>query len=171
MRKIVVLVVGLILLSAVAWVYFSPKKNDAPIHYHAGFRVYVDGQLQDYTDPKYMNYTMCTTTKKKPTKEDEQIDKAHLHDGVGDVVHVEQSGSIWRDLFTNIKVQLPQDKPAVGYINGVQVADIMHSPITAYSTAIFIVGTNAGEHEKEIVPIEHIKEVEAKSELCGTNTN
>ena len=171
MRKIGILIGGMIIVVIGALGYFGFKKDTVPVHYHAGFRVYIDGQLQDYTDPKYMDYTMCTTTKKKPTREEEQIDKAHLHDGVGDVVHVEQPDSVWGDLFENIKVKLPSDKPIVGYINGAKVADIMHQPITAYSTTIFVVGTDEGGHGHEIVPIEHIKEVESKSELCGTSTN
>ncbi len=160
----------LVLIAAIfSWNHLAPVKIEPPVHYHAGFRVYIDGTLQDYSDTKYMNYTMCSATATKPTKSEDQEEKAHLHDGVDDVVHVERNGATWGDLFTNIKVQFPKDKPLVGYIDGKKIADIMHTPITAYTTAIFVVGTDAPDHSQEVVPLAHIKEVEATSEICGKN--
>jgi hypothetical protein len=83
------------------------------------------------------------------------------------VVHTHRSGSKWGDLFKNIQVELPKDKVLTGYINGTLNEDIMNSPIKEYTTAIFVVGESTASHGSEIVPIEHIKDVEARSELCG----
>ncbi len=115
-----------------------------------------------------MNFVPCSEHDVKKSPEEEQIEKAHLHDGVGDVVHTHRSGATWGDLFKNIQVKLPNDKVFNGYINGIEQEDIMDSPIKEYTTAIFIVGENNASHDKEIVSIDHIREVEAKSELCGT---
>jgi hypothetical protein len=155
---------------AANWLYASPTKDDSheAVHYHAGFRVYIDGTLQDYSDYKYMNFVPCSEHDVKKTPAEEQIEKAHLHDGVGDVVHTHRAGAVWGDLFKNIQVELPKDKQLKGYINGIENEDIMETPIKEYTTAIFVVGDNNASHDKEIVSIEHIKEVEAKSELCGT---
>jgi hypothetical protein len=139
------------------------------VHYHAGFRVYVDGALQDYTDAKFMNFTPCSEHDVQLTKEQEQMELAHLHDFVGDVVHSHRSGATWGDLFKNINVDLPKDKSLTGYINGIENEDIMNTPIKAYTTAIFIVGSDDSGHGQEIVSEEHIRQVETKSELCGTN--
>ncbi|MBP9670203.1 hypothetical protein KBD75_02275 [Candidatus Woesebacteria bacterium] len=163
---------GCLLIVAIVanWRYSSPTSGDLHegVHYHAGFRVYIDGVLQDYSDYKYMNFVPCSEHDEKKSPAEEQIEKAHLHDGVGDVVHVHRSGSTWGDLFKNIQVELPKDKELKGYIGGALSENIMEAPITEYTTAIFIVGENQSSHDKEIVSIDHIKEVEAKSELCGT---
>ncbi len=165
--KLGLLVVCVGLAGLANW-FYSPTKETEHLHYHAGFKVYTDGQLQDYSDYKYMNFVPCSEHDEKKSRAEEQIEKAHLHDGVDDVVHVHRSGARWGDLFTNIKVELPTDKKLKGYIDGREIDDIMREPITAYTTAIFVVGESESGHEKEIVSIEHIKEVEAKSELCGS---
>jgi hypothetical protein len=166
------LILGALGVAVVAnWMYSSPKESSdehGSVHYHAGFRVYIDGTLQDYSSYQYMNFVPCSEHDAKKSPAEEQIEKAHLHDGVGDVVHTHRSGAVWGDLFKNIQVELPKDKQLKGYINGIENEDIMESPIKEYTTAIFIVGENKASHDKEMVSIDHIKEVEAKSELCGT---
>lgn len=157
-----------VLAMLVANWYFSPKEVEH-VHYHAGFLVYIDDELQDYSNYKYMNFVACTEHDTKKSSQEEQIEKAHLHDSIGDVVHVHRKGAIWGDLFKNIKVQIPKDKELVGYINGERVEDIMQQPIAEYSSVVFVIGKSDIDHSKGVVTKEHIKEVEAKSELCGSN--
>jgi len=78
-------VVGLIGIGG-WWVTRKPTK----IHYHAGFQVYVDGVKQDFSADKYMKVDPCTIAPK--TAADVQLDKGHLHDKVGDVVHIHTTG-------------------------------------------------------------------------------
>ena len=60
----------------------------------------------------------CLTNGKEDTNsENIQLEKAHLHDNVGDLVHIEARDAFWRDLFTNIKFPMDYAKTA-GYING-----------------------------------------------------
>lgn len=154
------------------WIYGSPvimQSKHESVHYHAGFRVYIDGTLQDYSDYKYMNFVPCSEHDVKKSPAEEQLEKSHLHDGVDDVVHSHRAGATWGDLLKNIQVELPKDKTLNGYINGIEQEDIMDSPIKEYTTAIFIVGENQSSHDEEIVNIEYIKEVESKSELCGSH--
>lgn len=141
-------------VSLFAYMSYTPKEVEH-IHYHAGFVVYIDGAKQDYSDFKYMNLKLCTEEKSQPTKEELQIEKAHLHDGVGDVVHVEQAGARWSDLFKNIGVNLPPD------------LTVLDDPIEPNSSIVITIGQQVDYPEK--VSLEHIKEVEAKSELCGDN--
>lgn len=158
-------------LTVANWLYSPYLPHDdvhENVHYHAGFRVYIDGTLQDYSDYRYMNFVPCTDHDVNKSLDEKQIEKAHLHDGVGDVVHTHQAGATWRDLFKNLQVELPKEKVLKGYINGIEQEDIMNSFIKEYTTAIFIVGENTASHDKEIVSIDYIKQVEAKSELCGT---
>ncbi len=149
------------------WQSMTSHENEH-VHYHAGFKVYVDNQLQDYSGYQYMNYTPCSQHDKKKSAEEEQIEKAHLHESVGDVVHTHRSGAVWGDLFTNIKVNFPSDKRIAAYIDGRKVEEIMSTPIEAYTTAIILVGESDASRSGEVVPRAHIEEVEKKSELCGT---
>lgn len=141
-------------VSLFAYMTYAPKETEH-IHYHAGFIVYIDGVKQDYSDYKYMNLTPCTQEESKPTKEEEQIEKAHLHDGVGDVVHVENEDGVWGDLFKNIGVSLPGQP------------EILKQPIEPNSSVVIAIGQEVENPER--VTIEHIKEIEVKSELCGIN--
>lgn len=168
-KKVVLSFFTMILAVGMFWLYKPKQTALEHLHYHAGFRVYIDGVLQDYSDYKYMNFVPCTEHAVKQSAAEEQIEKAHLHDSVGDVVHVHRAGAVWGDLFKNIGVQLPSDKLAVMYLNGELASDIYNQPIKAYDTAIFVFGSDQSSHTGERVSVDHIKEVEAKSELCGSD--
>lgn len=145
------------------WWYLPPSKH---VHYHAGFRVYINGIKQDYSKPIYMNFTPCSEHEQELSQEEEQIEKAHLHEQVGEVVHVHRKGAKWGDLFTNIRVDF--DEEVHGYINGVAVKEIMKEEITPYSTAILVVGEDNPVLGKEQIPREQIAEVEKQGEICGS---
>jgi hypothetical protein len=165
---LVILMVACGVSAYAAWSYPTQLEADH-LHYHAGFKVYIDDKLQDYSDYKYMNFVACSEHDTKKSKEEEQIEKAHLHDSVGDVVHVHRDESKWGDLFKNISVELPKDKSIKGFVNGVEVEDILDQPILADQSVIFVIGESSSSHANEVIPIEHIREVEAKSELCGSS--
>ena len=144
------------------------KENQVEeIHYHAGFQVYVDDKLQDFSDLAYMQIEPCGEDEHEQfSEEHEQIEKAHLHDGVGDVVHVHRNGAVWRDLFTNI--EFPLDPNAVVYVNGNLVEDFLNYPIYPYDSLVILSGESSEINEKlkNAVTREHIEEAEAKSESC-----
>ncbi len=150
--------------------YFLPHGHESSehVHYHAGFKVYVDNQLQDYSGYQYMNYTPCSLHDEKKSPAEEQIEKAHLHESVGDVVHVHREGAVWGDLFKNIKVNFPEDKVIKGFVDGKSVEDVMATPIASYTTAIILIGDTDASRSAEVVSRGHIEEVEKNSELCGT---
>ena len=167
LKKILILIVAVTLI--LVYKNYSQPQQEEHVHHHAGFRVYIDGVLQDYSDAKYMNFTPCSEHEAKLTKEQEQMELAHLHDFVGDVVHTHRLGSKWGDLFENSNIDLPKDKALKGYINGIENEDIMDTPIKEYTTAIFVVGNNEAGRGQEMISVDYIKEVEGKSELCGVN--
>jgi hypothetical protein len=152
-KTIVFTIVAFLIVGMGCLKYF--QRDEEHLHYHAGFRVYIDGQLQDYSDYKYMNFESCSLHDEKKSRAEEQIEKAHLHDGVGDVVHVHRAGAIWGDLFNNIGVTLPSD------------LEILKQAIEPNSSIVITIGKEIDNSEK--VTLEHIKEVEAKSELCGAD--
>ena len=138
------------------------------VHFHAGFQVYVDGKLQDYSNQKYMSLLPCGKVYADPSLE--QLEKAHLHNQIGDVVHVHRNGATWQDLFTNMGVSFK--KNFVVYINGKLVTNPLHQPIHPYDRAIFLIGTHdkIQQYLSQQVPIAHILQIEKGSiENCGTS--
>lgn len=140
------------------------------IHYHAGFQVYKDDVLQDFSGLQYMHLESCTEEehKEEPSAEEEQLEKAHLHDGIGDVIHVHRENVTWKDFFENIKVDINSEASA--YINGKEVENFQDSPINTYDSLVIFEGQNTDTNEKlqKAVSKEHIIETESKSESCGS---
>lgn len=156
-----------IIVSGIFWfLHNRDEHHKDEVHYHAGFQVYVDNQKQDFSDFKYMKIEPCGTDH---SQGDEQLEKAHLHDSVGDVVHVHRNGATWGDLFLNIKY--PLDANVTGYVNGQLTPQILTMPIIANASVVFLVGENIDIPEKITARVsqEHIAEVEKKSENCGDN--
>src|SRR6266496_6757259 len=76
--------------------FFTYHPND--IHYHANFAVYINGQRELFKGSQnYEEDAMCvegvTVT---------PITRAHMHDGVNNVVHVEDHAVTWGDFFANL---------------------------------------------------------------------
>ena len=161
------IILGLLFVSVVLMVslftYFKQFKKAKDVHYHAGFQVYADGKLQDFSDAKFMHIMPCGEGEHK---EDENLEKAHLHDGVGDVVHVHRENVFWRDLFKNLNFKIDQSKPLESYVNGKKVEDILDYPIKSYDSVVIFIGKSDKNLLKNAVTKEKIVEVEKKSEGC-----
>lgn len=156
--------VGMVIVLTIANLIYQPNMHT---HYHAGFLVYIDGVKQDYSGSQYMNTAKCTLHERRKSAAEEQVEKAHLHDNVGDVVHVHRTGARWGDLFKNIKVALPKNKEVNVYINGMRAEQGLKTPIMSNTSALIIVGDNAHIDMSLTIQQSHIKEIEAKSESCG----
>src|SRR3989344_6791336 len=120
-----IFIVPFLFLIIFAGFFILQKQNqkEKEIHYHAGFQVYFDGKLQDFSGAKYMTVNPCG--EEENGQENEQLEKAHHHDGVGDVVHVETEGAKWLDLFKNIRFNSDSSNPVEGYVNGKRVGNIL----------------------------------------------
>ena len=118
--------------------YFLQKKFSKPetVHFHAGFQVYIDGKLQNFSNIKYMETKPCANDEGDETKSPEELqkDKAHLHDNVGNVVHSHVRGGAWGDLFRNIKFNIQSEKGIAAYVNGKEVKNILQYPIYPYDS-------------------------------------
>lgn len=170
MNKIKLFLTIFLILFAISIVAFLIYKKYSPpkeIHYHAGFVVFDEGKKIDFSDGKYMYIKPCSVNEnKKLTKEEEQMERAHLHDNVGDVVHVEAEDSKWGDLFANISYSIDYAK-VTAFINGLQTDDIKNTPIKAYDSAVIFVGKVDRSLLSQAVTVELIKNTESKSETCG----
>lgn len=147
----------------------SPAHDDKEIHLHAGFLVYKDNTLRDFSAFEFQNFVPCSEDAHDETDDPahEQLEKAHLHDSVGDVVHVHRSNAVWGDLFKNINVSL--DATATAYLNGEILEDFRNYPIKPYESIVIFEGNNDNIETKlkEAIGRDHIEKVELKSENCG----
>lgn len=157
-----------ILIAAIGWFFYfrNSSHQKEEIHYHAGFQVYKDNTLVDFSDLQYMNLRPCGVSNEK---EDPQIEKAHLHDGVGDVVHVHRPDALWKDLFQNIKYDI---SGAEVWKDGKKQENFLEQPIQANESVVFFLGNTDKKEEKinNRVRVEKIKLVEQQSESCGSPT-
>lgn len=161
---------AVVLLFAGAYYVKTSQTEAAHVHIHAGFQVYVDGVQQDFSDFQYMSFAPCSTgEQKKLTPEERQIEKAHLHDSVGDVVHVHRKGATWGDLLKNIGFNYDASKELVGYTSDQVIPNILSQPINNHESVIIVIGdqSNASQHLANKVTVERIAQVEQMSELCG----
>lgn len=158
---------GLLVLLTFTGLFLLQKKKQEvnKVHYHAGFQVYVDNKLQDFSGIKYMSIKPCGEEEKEH-EENEQLEKAHLHDKVGDVVHVEAVGAKWKDLFINISYELNSSKQMTGYVNGRKTEDILEYPIKSYDSIIIFNGNADEKLIKNAVTKQKIRDAEKKSETC-----
>lgn len=140
------------------------------VHHHAGFQVYDGDKLVDFSDFKYMHVNPCFTQDHSQVLTEEKIqeEKAHLHDNVGNVVHVHQPDAVWKDLFRNIGYKI--DGNVTGHVNGEEVKNILAYPIKKYDSVVFVTRDTSDVESRlqNAVTKDHIISVENKSENCGS---
>jgi len=169
-KKIIVVIIIFILTTLSYFGYLAIKKFTTPenVHYHAGFVVFQNDKKIDFSDFKYMRVKPCLLDESNhdESPEDIQSEKAHLHDNVGDVVHIEGEGTIWKDLFTNIKYDLDYTS-ATTYINGKKVSNFENLSVQPDDSIVILTGDNKSDHLKDAVSKKYIEEKAAKSVDCG----
>lgn len=175
MQKRLLILVPLVIIVSAALAFgglsiFKKYTQPQHIHYHAGFQVYIDGKLQDFSGAKYMKEDPCTIDNKSHGVVDEQLEKAHLHDRNGQVVHLHRDNVFWSDFFTNIKYDIPQDKEIKSFVNGNEVNQIPTTKINPYDSVVIIVGdgTDSSKLLEKAVTRDQIIKEEKKSESCGS---
>lgn len=89
------LVVGVLILLALRFALYKPHKT----HYHANFAIYINGQREGFKDDAYYEEEtiMCSTSSKLTPSE-----RAHMHNHVSDVVHVEDESVTWGNFLQNL---------------------------------------------------------------------
>lgn len=138
------------------------------VHYHAGFAVFSNDKRMDFSDPKYMFVKPCSVNEKDESgKEDDQLEKAHLHDNIGDVIHIEKDGAVWKDLFTNIRFAIDYQK-TIGYINNKKIANYETYSIKPDDTLVVFIGENNIVKDLTLAPSkEYVSKIAKKSVTCG----
>jgi hypothetical protein len=164
MAKLIIILIIVIAALMVLVTPYAPKSNHP--HLHAGFQVYRNNVMADFSQIKYMHLDACGE-RTHLESENEQMEKAHLHNQVGDVVHVHRNEVVWGDLFNNLNYLL--DSTATAYINDQIIAEIEVYPIYANDSLVLFEGENEDIESKlsEAVTINRILEVESMVESCG----
>lgn len=168
-KVLIGILIGIIVLVIGYGVYRSYIFVPAKRHVHAGFRVYVDGKLQDFSNIRYMSLKPCDTSGKRPTRAQIQDEMAHLHDNVGYVAHSHREGATWGDLFQNMKFEVDRSKGITAFINGKEVEDVFSYPLNKYDSAVIFVGSVDKSLLDEAVTKEQIVNVEQTSADCGVD--
>ncbi|HCM51959.1 TPA: hypothetical protein DIS56_02385 [Candidatus Saccharibacteria bacterium] len=91
------LVVGILIILGIRFATYQPDKG---IHYHANFAVFLNGQREEFKDIfYYIGGESCTgETEHQMTP----YARAHMHDRVNDVVHIEDEAVTWGQFFQNM---------------------------------------------------------------------
>lgn len=168
MNKITILRIALICILGIGGAIYT-YRNSTPeeeVHYHAGVVIFQNNQKIDFSDLQYMTISPCVDEGTEQPPEDEQNEKAHLHDNVGDVIHVEAAGAIWKDLFTNINYPIDYSK-ATGYMNGQKVDDFSTRSIRPDESLVIFIGDNDPQFATMGASVSYIEEQAKKSTTCG----
>jgi len=158
----------IVLLGVLAFMVSKKLFIPAKTHYHAGFAVFQNNKRIDFSNDKYMYIEPCAANEnnKKDDSQTIQIEKAHLHDNVGDLVHIERTGAIWMDLFININYPIDYSN-SIGYINGKQFANFQSQPIKPYDSLVVFIGNNNPDLLSQAVTKDYMIKMAKKSTSCG----
>jgi len=162
------LVLFILLIGGIVLFALKKLQPEKKVHYHAGFAIFRDNKKLSFSDFKYMYEKPCTLNgKDNEANENDQLEKAHLHDNVGDVVHIERDGAKWRDLFINIHYPIDYSTTK-GYINGKEVKNYESQPIKSQDILVVFEGNNDFNKDLQQAPTEaYVEEMGKKSKTCG----
>ena len=89
-------IVGALVILGIRFATYHPPDD---VHYHANFAVYIDGQQEQFKSPFYY---IDTADSCSAMQQITPHDRAHMHDGVNNVVHVEDHAVTWAQFFQNL---------------------------------------------------------------------
>lgn len=89
------LVVGVVAVLGIRFFSYSPER----VHYHANFDVYINGQREVFNNPVYYEEEGGSCVEETGMTPEE---RAHMHDNIGDVAHVEDHAVTWGQFFQNL---------------------------------------------------------------------
>ncbi len=160
-----------LILSLSVLFFFVAKKTLAvpqePVHYHANFAVFVEGKQVDFTKPSLMHIAPCTDDVHVSTDPKENV---HLHDQIGNVVHLHMDGISWNTFFSTVGFDLlpaTNEKSLSVYSKGKKVSEgVLHDTIQKQDEILVHIASQSGK--------EHISQdpqLQQEFEKVGTNAS
>ena len=114
----------------------SFQSNPDPNHTHADFAIFVDGEMLDLSDKKYMSG--LSYDEESHDEEDEyHHEHLHLHDNVGGVLHRHKSGLTLQEFFDSIDITF-DDGPWRMYLRNVSHTDPAWEEVVFDLSYIFV---------------------------------
>lgn len=143
------------------------------VHYHAGFQIVIDGEIQTYDGNEYMYISPCSADYSHDTKPDMSYvqNRIHLHNNIGTVAHIHDRGVTWRHLFESLAMDdLLEEDVYVYDEQGELLIDGMTSEIQSYDQVVIAIGQEIEQDQiaSYIVDQEVILDAEAQVEGCGS---
>lgn len=89
-------VAGVAMLLGIRLATYAPPEK---VHYHANFAVFINGNREQFKSSDYYEEISAPCTVKPVETPGE---RAHMHDNVNDVVHVEDAAATWGNFFQNL---------------------------------------------------------------------
>lgn len=157
--KVIAAVLILLIILGSMFFFGKPSGKYESAHLHAAFQIYINDNLQDFSLPQYMHIKPCGDTEL-----DLQLpqERAHLHDGIGDVVHVHSAKATWGDLFTTLGVEV--DTSTQYYLNDKFTINMTSQAIKPYDRALILIGTNE-DIEKKLEQVPDINDIERAEQI------
>jgi hypothetical protein len=91
------MLLGALIVLGIRFANYSPV---ALVHYHANFAVYINGERQQFIGLRYYEETAAEMCSLKPVASPKE--RAHMHDNVNSVVHVEDHLVTWGNFMQNL---------------------------------------------------------------------
>jgi len=87
--------IGALIILGIRFFSYKPVS----VHYHANFAVYINGQREEFKNPIYYTEVeeSCSSDQEMTPHE-----RAHMHDNINDIVHVEDHAVTWGQFFQNL---------------------------------------------------------------------
>lgn len=104
-----------LIILGIRYVTYAPEEA---VHYHANFAVYTNGQQEQFKGAQYYEETEASMCTLEPVASPNE--RAHMHDNVNNVVHVEDHLVTWGNFMQNLHFGMGDDyiKTADGlYVN------------------------------------------------------
>jgi hypothetical protein len=96
------LLVGALVVMGIRFFTYKPEES---VHYHANFALFVNGQRQEFQEDHYYSEEEMCTAETEVTP----VERAHMHDHINNVVHIEDQAVTWGQFFTNLGWTLGPD--------------------------------------------------------------
>ncbi len=144
------------------------KEEEKEVHLHAGFKIYSENQLLDFSGAEYVYFSPCGLDDKTEIRVE---DKVHLHNNDGDIAHIHAEGVTWVNLFESLKIEGLLERDYDVYLNGEKVSDeTLNETINSFDSIVVDVENDSTEKfNPEYVSESRIMEVEESVEGCSSS--
>lgn len=154
MKKIFVFALSLVILVSVFVSFKISQIPTKPVHYHANFAVFVDGKQEDFTKPQLMHIKPCSNDEAESNDPKENV---HLHDQIGNVVHLHADGIHWNFFLSTIHFDLAkktEGKSLTVYSKGLKVdSKILDETIQKQDQILIHIATQSGAQKISYDPV------------------